>query len=112
LYKIHWEHAKSWTETRRIMEREVLPVSRHLRVVDLKRRDVRELVERKAKMAPVGWSHALDHRQCTEPSTSRMKSPDPEHALRRVAKDVAMPTGDKHPRERANGDRHLSALAL
>jgi integrase len=53
LYKTHREKAKSWTETRRIMEREVLPVWRHLRVVDLKRRDVRELVERKARFAPV-----------------------------------------------------------
>ena len=39
LYKTHREKAKSWTETRRIMEREVLPVWRHLRVVDVKRRD-------------------------------------------------------------------------
>jgi integrase len=47
------EKAKSWTETRRIMEREVLPVWKHLRVIDLKRRDVRELVERKARHTPV-----------------------------------------------------------
>jgi integrase len=53
LYKAHREKAKSWTERRRIMEREVLPVWRHLRVVDLKRRDVRELVERKARHTPV-----------------------------------------------------------
>ncbi len=53
LYKSHREKTKSWTETRRIMEREVLPVWRHLRVVDVKRRTVRELVERKARHAPV-----------------------------------------------------------
>jgi integrase len=53
LYKTHREKAKSWTETRRIMEREVLPVWRHLRVIDVKRRHVRELVERKARHAPV-----------------------------------------------------------
>jgi len=53
LYKTHREKGKSWTETRRIMEREVLPVWRHLRVVDVKRRTVRELVERKARHAPV-----------------------------------------------------------
>lgn len=53
LYKTHREKAKSWTETRRIMEREVLPAWKHLRVLDLKRRDVRELVERKARHAPV-----------------------------------------------------------
>ena len=53
LYKSHREKTKSWTETRRIMEREVLPVWRHLRVVDVKRRTVRELVERKARHAPI-----------------------------------------------------------
>jgi integrase len=53
LYRTHREKAKSWTETRRIMEREVLPVWKHLRVIDLKRRDVRELVERKARHTPV-----------------------------------------------------------
>jgi site-specific recombinase XerD len=52
-YKSHREKTKSWTETRRIMEREVLPVWRHLRVVDVKRRTVRELVERKARHAPI-----------------------------------------------------------
>jgi integrase len=53
LYKTHREKTKSWTETRRIMEREVLPVWRHLRVVDVKRRTVRELVEHKARHAPI-----------------------------------------------------------
>jgi site-specific recombinase XerD len=53
LYKTHREKAKSWTETPRIMEREVLAVWKHLRVIDLKRRDVRELVERKARHTPV-----------------------------------------------------------
>jgi integrase len=53
LYKIHRQHARSWTETRRIMEREVLPAWRHKRVADLRRSDVRELVEQKAQLAPV-----------------------------------------------------------
>jgi integrase len=53
LYKTHREKTKSWTETRRFMDREVLPVWRHLRVVDVKRRTVRELVERKARHAPI-----------------------------------------------------------
>jgi Arm DNA-binding domain len=35
LYKTHREKAKSRTETRRIMEREVLPVWRHIRVASL-----------------------------------------------------------------------------
>ena len=43
------EGLKQLDEDRRIMEKEVLPVWRHLRVVDVKRRDVRELVERKAQ---------------------------------------------------------------
>jgi integrase len=53
LYKSHREKTKSWTETRRIMEREVLPIWRHLRVIDVKRRTVRELVARKAQHAPI-----------------------------------------------------------
>jgi integrase len=35
------------------MEREVLPAWRHKRVADLRRSDVRDLVERKAQLAPV-----------------------------------------------------------
>ena len=53
LYKTHRQHAKSWTETRRIMEREVLPAWRHTCVADLRRRYLRELVERKAQFEPV-----------------------------------------------------------
>jgi hypothetical protein len=53
LYRTYREHAKQWPETRRIMEREVLPLWRHLRVLDLTRRDVRELVERKVRTAPI-----------------------------------------------------------
>ena len=46
LYRTHQEKIlRSWSEVRRIMEREVLPVWRHRRVVDLHRRDIRELVE-------------------------------------------------------------------
>ena len=50
---------RSWSEVRRIMEREVLPVWRHRRVVDLHRRDIRELVERKARTAPIQANRVL-----------------------------------------------------
>jgi integrase len=50
---------RSWSEVRRIMEREVLPVWRHRRVVDLHRRDIRELVERKARTAPIQANRML-----------------------------------------------------
>jgi integrase len=41
------------------MEREVLPVWQHRRVVDLHRRDIRELVERKARTAPIQANRML-----------------------------------------------------
>jgi integrase len=53
LYKSQREQSKSWSEVRRILEHDVLPAWRHRRVQDLTRRDVRDLVERKAKTAPI-----------------------------------------------------------
>lgn len=53
LYRVKAEKKRSWPEERRIFENEVLPVWRHKLVSELTRRDVRELVERKAKTAPV-----------------------------------------------------------
>jgi integrase len=41
------------------MEREVLPVWRNSRVVDLNRRDIRELVERKTRTAPIQANRVL-----------------------------------------------------
>ena len=60
LYRTHQEKTlRSWSEVRRIMEREVLPVWRHRRVVDLHRRDIRELVERTARIAPIQANRVL-----------------------------------------------------
>jgi integrase len=59
-YRTHQEKTlRSWSEVRRIMEREVLPVWRHCRVVDLHRRGIRELVERKARTAPIQANRVL-----------------------------------------------------
>jgi hypothetical protein len=51
---------RSWSEVRRIMEKEVLPTWRHRRVADIRRRDVRELVEQKAQTAPIQGNRVLD----------------------------------------------------
>jgi hypothetical protein len=60
LYRSRKEkNLRSWSEVRRIMEREVLPVWRHRRVVDIRRRDVRELVEHKARIAPIQANRVL-----------------------------------------------------
>jgi integrase len=50
----------SWSEVRRILEKEVLPTWRHRRVADFRRRDVRELVEEKAQTAPVQGNRVLE----------------------------------------------------
>jgi hypothetical protein len=60
LYRTHQEKTlRSWSEVRPIMEHEVLPVRHHRRVVDLHRRDIRELVERKARTAPIQANRVL-----------------------------------------------------
>lgn len=60
LYRSHHEKTlRSWSEVRRIMEHEVLPLWRHRRVVDIRRRDIRELVDRKARTAPIQANRVL-----------------------------------------------------
>ena len=49
----HYERRKSWPELRRIYEHDVLPAWRHRRVKDVTRREIRELVEKKARTAPI-----------------------------------------------------------
>jgi hypothetical protein len=51
---------RSWSEVRRIMEREVLPAWRHRPVVDIRRWNIRELVERKALTAPIQANRVLE----------------------------------------------------
>jgi integrase len=51
---------RSWSEVRRILEKEILPAWRHRRVADIRRRDVRELVEQKAQTAPIQGNRVLD----------------------------------------------------
>ena len=102
LYKTHREKAKSWTETRRIMEREVLPVWRHLRVVDVKRRHVRELVERKARHAPVMANRilsrisamltfAMEHDWIESNPAWRIRQPGEERSRDRVLSREELP---------------------
>jgi len=60
LYRSRKEKSlRSWSEVRRIIEREVLPVWRYRRVVDIRRRDVRELVEHKGRIAPIQANRVL-----------------------------------------------------
>jgi integrase len=96
LYRTHQEKTlRSWSEVRRIMEREVLPVWRHRRVVDLRRRDIRELVERKARTAPIQanrvlqrisamLSFAMDHDWIESNPAWRIKKPGRERSRDRV----------------------------
>ena len=51
---------RSWSEVRRILEKEVLPTWRHRRVADIRRRDIRELVESKAQTAPIQGNRVLE----------------------------------------------------
>lgn len=61
LYRSRKENVlKNWTEVRRIMEREVLPAWRHRRVVEICRRDIRQLVESKARTSPVMANRVLE----------------------------------------------------
>jgi integrase len=86
---------RSWTEVRRIMEREVLPTWRHRRVGDLRRRDVRELVEEKAQAAPIQanrvlerisamFTFAVDQDWIESNPAWRVKKPGPERSRDRV----------------------------
>jgi integrase len=96
LYRSHKEKTlRSWSEVRRIMEREVLPVWRHRRVVDIRRRDVRELVEHKARIAPIQanrvlqrvsamFTFAVDHDWIESNPAWRIKKPGRERGRDRV----------------------------
>lgn len=53
LFTQQYERRKSWPELRRIYEHDVLPAWRHRRVQDVTRREIRELVEKKARTAPI-----------------------------------------------------------
>src|SRR5262249_1417747 len=60
LYRSRYEKTmRSWAEVRRIMHGDVLPSWRPRRVVEIRRRDVRELVERKARIAPIQANRLL-----------------------------------------------------
>lgn len=96
LYRERKEEAlRSWSEVRRIMEREVLPVWKHRRVVDIRRRDVRELAERKARVAPIQanrvlqrvsamFTFAVDQDWIESNPAWRIKKPGREHSRDRV----------------------------
>ena len=51
---------RSWSEVRRILEKEVLPSWRHRPVRDIRRRNIRELVESKAQTAPIQGNRVLE----------------------------------------------------
>jgi hypothetical protein len=51
---------RSWSEVRRILEKEVLPSWRHRPVTEIRRRDIRELVEEKAQTAPIHGNRVLE----------------------------------------------------
>jgi integrase/predicted DNA-binding transcriptional regulator AlpA len=52
-YRAHAQQFRTWTEQRRILEKEVLPSWGDRLVRDIRRRDVRDLVNEKARTAPV-----------------------------------------------------------
>ena len=99
------------------MEREVLPVWRHLRVVDLKRRDVRELVERKARFAPVMANRvlsrisamltfAMEHDWIETNPAWRIRKPGEENSRDRVLSRAELPElwAALHETQAQNGD--------
>jgi integrase len=99
------------------MVREVLPVWRHLRVQDLKRRDVRELVERKAQSAPIMANRilsrisamltfALEHDWIESNPASRIRKPSEERSRDRVLSrdEVRELWGALHETEAKNAD--------
>ena len=86
---------RSWSEVRRILEKEILPTWRHRRVADIRRRDVRELVEQKAQTAPIQSNRVLDRisalltfavdQDWIEANPAwRIKKPGPERSRDRV----------------------------
>jgi integrase len=53
IYKRCAEKKASWGEQRRLFEKDVLPAWRHRRVQDITRRDIRQLLDRKAQTSPI-----------------------------------------------------------
>ena len=95
LFTQHYERRKSWPELRRIYEHDVLPVWRHRRVQDITRREIRDLVEQKAKTAPIMahrllarisrlFTFALERDWIQANPTFRMRRPSPETSRDRV----------------------------
>jgi site-specific recombinase XerD len=86
---------RSWSEVRRILEKEILPTWRHRRVADIRRRDVRELVEEKARTAPIQanrvlervsavFTFAVDQDWIEANPAWRIKKPGPERSRDRL----------------------------
>jgi site-specific recombinase XerD len=103
---------RSWSEVRRILEKEVLPAWRHRRVMDIRRRDVRELVEEKARTAPIQANRVLDRisavftfavdQDWIEANPAwRIKKPGPERSRNRVR----FPRRDSHMVRHARASR-------
>jgi integrase len=95
LYKQASEKKRSWSEQRRIFEREVLPVWRDVRVQDVTRKDIRALVQAKAETAPTManrmlgrisrlFSFALERDWITANPAFRIKKPGEERSRDRV----------------------------
>lgn len=86
---------RAWTEERRILHAEILPAWRNRLVADITRRDVRQLVERKAESAPVManrllaeisrlFNFALDREWIDANPAHRMTPPTQEQSRDRV----------------------------
>jgi integrase len=95
LYRSKTEKRKSWPEQRRIFENEVLPSWRHRRVADITRRDIRELIDRKATSAPIManrmlarvsrlFSFAVEHDWIEANPALRIAKPSEEKSRDRV----------------------------
>lgn len=95
LFTQHCARRKSWPELRRIYEHDVLPAWRHRRVQDITRREIRDLVEQKAKTAPIManrllarisrlFSFALERDWIEANPAFRMRRPSPETSRDRV----------------------------
>lgn len=61
VYKGKASRKKSWSEERRVLERDVLPTWGPQLVKEVTRRDVRALIEKKAETAPVMANRLLSH---------------------------------------------------
>lgn len=95
LYERKAKQKRSWPEERRILQNIVLPAWEHRLVKDIRRRDVRELVEAKAEKAPVManrllsrisrlFNFAMDHEWIDANPAARLTKPGAEHSRDRV----------------------------